>query len=199
MKSTTVPLFKKSKRLVLRPLEIHDYENWAQAYSSMRPPQTEWDETNWVESELTKAKFKAKLKKELHYRSEDKYYSFGIFLKDDGLLIGQLDFADISRARFQNAYLGYRIFNSFWGHGFATEACDAALQLGFKDLKLHRIEAGISAQNKASIKVAKKIGLKKEGVSKKRVFVNNKWADLVLYAATCEDYGIKYKFPPKAK
>lgn len=199
MKSTTVPLFKKSKRLILRPLEIHDYENWVQAYSSMRPPQNEWDETNWIDSELTKAKFKALLKQQLHTRSQDTNYSLGVFLKDDGLLIGQVDFADISRARFQNAYLGYRIFNNFWGHGFATEACEAALQLGFKDLRLHRIEAGIATSNKASIKVAKNIGLKKEGLSKKRLFVNTKWVDLVLYAATCEDFGIKYKFPPKSK
>ncbi|WP_413582034.1 GNAT family N-acetyltransferase [Bdellovibrio sp. HCB288] len=197
MKSTTLPLFKKTKRLILRPLELHDFENWSQAYSSMLPPQNQFDETNWVDSELTKAKFKALLKKQLHNHALDQVYAFGVFLKDDGLLIGEVFIGNIQRNVLQNGILGYRIFNNYWNHGFATEACSAALQIAFKDLRLHRIEANIEPTNKASLKVAKNIGLKKEGFSPKRIFDNKKWLDMFNFAATCEDYGIKYKFPPK--
>ncbi|WP_413584702.1 GNAT family N-acetyltransferase [Bdellovibrio sp. HCB274] len=199
MKSTTVPLFKKTARLVLRPLEIHDYENWAQAYSSMRPPQNQWDEANWADSELTKAKFKEQLKKELHRRSEDRAYSFGVFRKDDGILLGWVVLGNLQRGGSQNAVMGYRVFNNFWNQGYATEACAATLQIAFKNLRLHRVECHIEPHNKASLKVAKRIQMTKEGVNKKRLFENGKWLDVIYLAVTCEDLGIKYKFPAKAK
>lgn len=197
MKSATIPLFKKTSRLIIRPLEIHDYENWAQAYSMLRPPQNEWDETNWVESELTLKKFKALLKEESQQRLHDKNYRFGIFRKDDGMLIGTVALMDISRGIFQNAYLGYRILNIYWNQGYATEACEAAIKIAFKDLKLHRIEAGIAPSNKASLKVAKKLGLTKECVSRRRLYSNKRWSDMAIYSATTEDFGIKFRFSQK--
>ncbi|WP_374000220.1 GNAT family N-acetyltransferase [Bdellovibrio bacteriovorus] len=188
MKSIDLPLYKKTARLILRPLEETDYENWVQAYSSMKPPQNEWDETNWADSELTKKKFKELLKKEKQQKNSDHFYSFGIFLKDDGLLIGNVSLMDISRAVFQNAYLGYRIFNPYWGYGFAQEASHGALNIAFKKLKLHRVEAGIAPTNKKSIKVAKALKMRKEGVSKRRLLVNKKWMDMEIYAITKEEY-----------
>lgn len=199
MKSVQLSYFKKTKRLILRPLDLHDYENWQQAHSSMRAPQNDWDETNWIASELTVKKFKAHLTTQKLCRVQDRFYEFGVFRKDDGVLIGTVSLMDVSRQIFQNAYLGYRIFNNHWGQGYATEACKAALEIAFKELKLHRVEAGIAPANKASLKVAKKIGLRKEGLSLRRLFVHGAWTDLVLYCGTCEEFGFKFKFPKNSK
>lgn len=183
----------KTKRLILRPLELSDFENWQQAHSMLRPPQNEWDEGPWKGSELTLAKFKKILKQQKTQRAEDEFYSFGIFRKDDGVLLGVVTLMDVSRAIFQNAYLGYRIFNNYWGQGYATEACQGALEIAFRDLKLHRVEAGIEPDNKVSIRIAKSLGLRKEGVSRRRLLVNGQWKDMILFAGTCEDFGRKYK------
>lgn len=198
MKTTHLPLFKKTTRLILRPLETEDYQNWMQAHSCLREPQNEWDETNWRESELTLKKFKEHLKTHQQWRAQDHFYEFGVFRKDDGVLVGTVSLMDISRQIFQNAYLGYRIFNNYWGQGYATEACKAAIEIAFKDLKLHRIEAGIAPNNKKSLRVAKALGLRKESLSPRRLFTQGKWTDLILYAATCEDFGFKYRFPKKS-
>ncbi|MFS4457693.1 GNAT family N-acetyltransferase [Bdellovibrio sp. HCB2-146] len=197
MKTHALSLYRKTDRLIIRYFELHDYDNWMQAHSSMREPQNEWDETNWDESELTLKKYKEFLKKQTHLRAQDKFYEFGIFRKDDGLLVGSAHLMDLSRGIFQNAYLGYRIYNTHWGQGYATEACKAALAIAFKDLNLHRVEAGIAPKNRRSIRVAKAIGMRKEGLSARRIFSNGKWVDLVLYAATSEDFGIKYRFSQK--
>ncbi|MGZ3771228.1 MAG: GNAT family N-acetyltransferase [Bdellovibrio sp.] len=188
MKSITLPLYKKTKRLILRPLEEIDYENWVQAHSSQLPPQNEWDETNWVEKELTKSKFKELLKVQKQQRLKDHFYEFGIFHKDDGILLGLVSLMDISRGVFQNAYLGYRIYNIYWSHGYAQEACRGAIDIAFKNLHLHRVEAGISPTNKRSIKTAKALGFRKEGVSKKRLFVHKKWTDVLIFALTKEEW-----------
>lgn len=183
---------KKTKRLILRPLFLEDYENWRQAHSMLRPPQNAWDEGPWKGSELTKAKYKTHLRK-IKSQIKAGTYDYAIFRKDDGLLIGRVTLMDISRGIFQNAYLGYQIFNKYWGEGYASEACRAVLEIAFEDLKLHRVEAGIAPDNKSSIRVAKAIGLRKEGLSLKRLFNRGKWVDMLIFAATCEDFGRKYK------
>ncbi|MGZ3775488.1 MAG: GNAT family N-acetyltransferase [Pseudobdellovibrionaceae bacterium] len=188
MKSIDLPLHKKTKRLILRPLDIQDFENWRQTHSCLFAPQNEWDETNWDETELTKSKFKQILKIQKQQRNADHFFEFGIFRKDDGVLLGTVSLMDISRGIFQNAYLGYRIYNIYWGHGYAQEACKAALDIAFKKLRLHRIEAGIAPTNKRSIKTAKAIGLRKEGLSKRRLRVNKKWLDMAIYALTKEEF-----------
>jgi ribosomal-protein-alanine N-acetyltransferase len=183
----------KTQRLILRPFEKFDYENWKQAYEMLRPAQNDWDEGPWKDSELTSKKFNSFLKNQKQLCDKDHFYTYGIFRKDDGVLLGTLHFMDVSRAIFQNAYLGYRIFNNYWNQGYATEACKGALEIAFKELKLHRVEAGIEPANKSSIRVAKKIGLRKEGLSQKRLLVNGKWKDMQIFAGTCEDFGRKYK------
>lgn len=188
MKTKRRPYIKATKRLIIRPLEAQDHENWQQAYSCQYPPRNEWDITNWKESELTRAKFKEILKIEKKLREQDKYYHFGIFRKDDGVLIGSISLMDVSRGVFQNAYLGYRIFNNYWGQGYAQESCQAALYLAFRNLKLHRVEAGISPNNPRSIRVAKALGMRREGLSKRRIYVEKKWIDLSLYAITVEEF-----------
>lgn len=188
-----LPLQIKTARLILRPLQLADYENWSQAYASFRAPRSEWDEGPWKDSALTRAEYKKWLKAHEQQARRDQLYSFGVFRRDDGVLLGLVQLMDISRGIFQNAYLGYRIFNNYWGQGYATEACAGVLKLAFKNLFLHRVEAGISPKNKGSLKVARKIGLRRESLSRKRLFVNGKWQDLVLYAATCEDFGLTFR------
>lgn len=183
----------KTKRLILRPLELHDYENWRQAYAMLRPAQNEWDEGPWKESELTLAKYKKLLKNLKDLSKKDQLYDFAVFRRDDGVLLGFVRLMNVSRLIFQNAYLGYRIFNNYWGEGYASEACRSGIEIAFKDLKLHRVEAGIEPHNRLSIRVAKAIGLRKEGVSQKRLLVHGKWKDMLIYAGTCEDFGIKFK------
>lgn len=189
----TTKIKKTTQRLVLRPLELKDYTRWVEAYSTMLEPQNDWDETNWDDSELTLAKFKALLKQQDQQRKNDAAYAWGVFRKDDGTLIGEIALMDLSRAVFQNAYLGYRIYNPYWGQGFAGEACRAIVDLAFTQLKLHRLEAGISKDNRRSLRMVKSLGFRKEGLSKRRLLINGVWTDLVIYAATSEDFGFRFR------
>lgn len=184
MKSLKLQIFKVTPRLIIRPLVLEDHENWRQTYSSLRPALNEWDENPWDDKELTLQKFKQLLKIQRERRLKDSYYEFGVFRKDDGVLVGSVSLMDVSRGIFQNAYLGYRVFNPFWSQGYAQEACKAAKTIAFKDLKLHRLEAAISPENKKSIQVAKALGFHKEGLSRKRLLVNRKWRDMLIYALT---------------
>ena len=58
--------------------------------------------------------------------------------------------------------IGYRYFPQFWGMGFCTEISLAVIAHGFDDIGLERIVGISHSQNKGSIRVFEKIGLKYE-------------------------------------
>ena len=186
-------LKKVGKKVIVRPYELTDYESWKSAYLQiLKKKKNSWDISPRLEKELTLVEFKNLLKRQKKIRDDDYFYDFGIF-KKNGTLVGGVSLMDISRQVFQNAYLGYRIFNNHWGNGYGKEGVSLALQMAFKTLKLHRVEAGIDPGNKRSKALAKSLKMRRESFSKKRIFLDEKWQDMVLYAITSEEFGIKWK------
>lgn len=55
--------------------------------------------------------------------------------------------------------LGYRLHRRFWNKGYATEACQASLDIGFKEYNLDLIVGRTMADNLASRRVLEKIGM----------------------------------------
>ncbi|MFD0862667.1 GNAT family N-acetyltransferase [Sungkyunkwania multivorans] len=55
--------------------------------------------------------------------------------------------------------VGYRLYQKYWGKGYATEAAKAAIKYGFEKLRLKVIYAHVHVANKASHRVAQKAGL----------------------------------------
>jgi RimJ/RimL family protein N-acetyltransferase len=60
------------------------------------------------------------------------------------------------------AEIGYWLLPKYWGKGLGTEMAAAFRDYAFETLKLHRLISIIQPGNKASIKVARKIGMEKE-------------------------------------
>ena len=77
----------------------------------------------------------------------------------------------------QSCWLGYYLGQEHNGRGYTTEAIRLVLDYAFRDLKLHRIEAGVMPHNAGSIRVLEKVGFEREGLSKKNVRINGEWED----------------------
>jgi RimJ/RimL family protein N-acetyltransferase len=56
--------------------------------------------------------------------------------------------------------LGFAFLQRYWGFGYAVEAAAAVLDYGRRTLNLPRILAIVSPQNRASMRVLEKVGLK---------------------------------------
>lgn len=60
--------------------------------------------------------------------------------------------------------VGYSLARSAWGRGFASEAAAACLAAAFEHLDARRIVAVVDAENAASVRVAERIGMERQGL-----------------------------------
>ncbi|GAI29263.1 unnamed protein product, partial [marine sediment metagenome] len=72
----------------------------------------------------------------------------------------------------------------------ASAAVRLLAQFGFKKLKLNRIEVKAAVGNKASQRVAEKIGAKREGILRNRMVVHDRVYDMVMFSLIPEDLNL---------
>ena len=104
------------------------------------------------------------------YERKD-FYDWGIFLKENGKLIGRLSVYDQNEDR-RMADLVWFMNGKFSGKGYATEAARAVIDYLEKE-GFERIEAFSHVDNLASIKVMKKIGMQEEGTLRKHYMLRD--------------------------
>ncbi len=85
-----------------------------------------------------------------------------IVRSNDGALVGGIGLHSLTPAR-SRGELGYWIGRPYRGRGFALEASRRMVELGFRDLGLHRIEAHVFLGNRASAGVLRAAGFRREG------------------------------------
>jgi ribosomal-protein-alanine N-acetyltransferase len=173
----------KTPRLVIRPYKLSDYKVWSEGLRLRNPAQNEFDLGPEVEGKLTKAYFKVLVTRSQNAAKSDQFYIYGMFDRKTGESVGSIDLYVIQRLPMLWGNLGYQVHNHKAGQGYAQEAAKMALKIGFKDLKFHRIEASIQPAHKASVKIAKAIGMTKEGLRKKFLPKGKKWEDAAVFIA----------------
>lgn len=102
----------------------------------------------------------------------------------DGTPVGAVTLDKGKGRAAHRAELGYVIAKSFWGQGIATEAVQLALEKGFQDLGIERIEAFVDPNNLGSVRVLEKAGLEREGYLKKYVIHRGQVRDRYIYGKT---------------
>jgi ribosomal-protein-alanine N-acetyltransferase len=96
---------------------------------------------------------------------------------DTEALAGFIHVSNIVRGLFQSAYLGYYAFAGHEGQGLMRAGLTLTVRTAFKDLKLHRLEANIQPQNKASIALVRSCGFSREGYSPRYLKIGGRWRD----------------------
>ena len=91
-------------------------------------------------------------------------------------------------ARDRRAELGYWLAAAAWGCGYATEATEAAVELGFRQLGLARIYAQVIVGNDASMRVLAKLGMVNEGTKRQHIRKGRRLHDVVFYGLLLEEW-----------
>lgn len=177
------PIAVKTRRLVLRPYKLNDYDIWIAAYTGRKPKQHKYDGGPHHAKETSKKWFRKLVAKHTRLAKKDDCYVFGIFEKSTGKHLGTIDISTISRDWYQWCNLGYVVHNTAQRRGIGKEAARAGLKIAFNHLAYKRVEAAINVDNWRSIRLAKSLGMKREGLRKEYIYDNNQWEDHVVYTA----------------
>ncbi len=111
----------------------------------------------------------------------DSGYGITYLLVMDGKCLG-MGFINYIHPLHGNANLGFWIRPEACGQGVAVKLGQALKKLAFNQINLCRLELFIEPNNKASLRVAEKLGAEKEGFLRKRINGRN----ALLYAVTSE-------------
>ena len=84
--------------------------------------------------------------------------------------------------RHRKGELGYWLLPEHWGKGVMTEALPLVLDHGFRTLGLHRIEAEVETENKASRRLLLKHGFQHEGTLRDHEIKDGSYISLDVYA-----------------
>ncbi len=122
----------------------------------------------------------------VHEQTEIKNYCFAV--EDGNEKFLGMAAIHLGSPKYQDAEIWYKFHPDHWGKGFATESAMALLRFGFEDLNLHRIKAGCATTHFASIRVLEKLGMTREGISRKSLPLKSGWTDCYDYAILREEF-----------
>ena len=190
MSWTTATTRLAGRRLVLRPLEVTDFEEWREVRRENVDWLTRWEpkripgQADVVES---RDAFAGRCSARAREWQLGTGYGFGVFTHD-GAFVGEINLSSVQRGPFQNAYVGYWIDQRHAGKGYTPEAFVAAARYSFEDLGLHRLQVAIIPRNGASRRVVEKLRLREEGVALRYLEINGVWEDHVRFGLTAEEW-----------
>ncbi|QZY30977.1 GNAT family N-acetyltransferase [Nocardioides coralli] len=101
--------------------------------------------------------------------------------RDTGELIGDVVLFWHS-ATDGHAEVGYVIHPDHEGHGFATEATAAMVDLAVDGLRAHRVTAQIDERNLASARVVERLGFRREARFADGEWFKGEWTTMLVYA-----------------
>ena len=110
-----------------------------------------------------------------------------VVLDRHGTIAGRITLTGIARGAFLSASLGYWVSADRNGQGLATAAIAEMKQIAFRELGLHRIEAGTLEHNTASQRVLQRNGFTRIGLAPRYVRIAGRWQDHVLFQVLDED------------
>jgi RimJ/RimL family protein N-acetyltransferase len=95
----------------------------------------------------------------------------------------------IDRARGTQAELGWVLHPDHTGHGYATEAVRALIDLAFNGMGVRRVTASCFAANEASWRLMERAGMRRETATvRESLHRSGEWLDAIGYAWLAEEH-----------
>jgi RimJ/RimL family protein N-acetyltransferase len=88
------------------------------------------------------------------------------------------------------AEVGWSLAPGARGKGYATEAAEAMLRLGFEDLGMHRIEARLDELNTPSAELCRRLGMRQEARHVDKWHYKGQWATELIYAVLADEWRV---------
>lgn len=153
----TYPL--ETKRLRLRPLGVDDLESLLEYHAS--PDVHRFLPMGPMDANVIELRISSGPWSWTTIEDERDAIMLGVELIETGALIGDVMLAWVSRTQ-GCGEIGYVLNPRHAGHGYAAEASNELLRVGFEELGLHRVIARVVDGNEASLALAERLGMRRE-------------------------------------
>ena len=181
--------FLVGKKIYLRPLDIEDvagdYLQWVNDGSvvigkiEVYAPITKEKQQEFVRGVL----------------ASDKNVFFAVMEKKTNRFIGTAKMGPINWVhRFTEHAIMIGDKRS-WNKGYGGEIIQLLLDYGFRVLNMHKIYAGASSANPASVRKNERIGYKVEAVFKEKLFSKGKYVDQIMMSISQDEFFKLYPEP----
>lgn len=175
----------QSDLVILRRYAVEDTPQLYEAISSSVERVYPW--LPWCHPNYTIAETEAWLKTKPQRWDERKEFGFSIRDCQDRIVGGVgIGISSLS----WSGNLGYWLRTGYTGKGYATEATKLLAQFGVRQLQLKRIEIVAAVENIFSQRVAERAGAYKEGISRNRLSIHDKFHDAVIYSFIPQDFDV---------
>lgn len=179
--SAEIPL--ETERLILRPFRPED----AVRYHSYRSlPETVrylYRDPMTMEQSIERMPVYASL----DFEKESDIFVLAIQPKNAREMAGEILFK-LESIRAKQGEIGWSLHPDSIGNGYATEAATALMKYGFEHFGFHRVFARIDTENVASVKVAERLGMRREGHLIENDAFNGRWGSEYIYAVLAAEY-----------
>jgi ribosomal-protein-alanine N-acetyltransferase len=181
------PAVLRSGPVTLRPPRMRDARVWSEVRLRNEKWLSPWEPTSripWAERH-TVAAWPGLL------RSLRRAARVGTMLpfmvEYGGRLVGQVSVSGVVHGSIRSASIGYWVDAAYAGRSIVPTAVALAIDHCFREVGLHRIEVDIRPENAASLRVAAKLGLRREGYFERFLDIDGGWRDHVIFAITVEE------------
>lgn len=173
--------------VLIRPLRSADAAALHAAVRASLPSLAQW--LPWASEAYDLAAAEAWIAHCAAACAADAEHHFGVFDADDGALLGGMGLNHRIPA-YRSAHLGYWVADAARGRGVAVEAARQAARFGFETLGLQRIAILVQPENRASLRVAIKLGAVCEGIARDAIVVRGRPHEAMVHSLLPRDLGI---------
>ncbi len=166
-------------RITIRPCRLSDAVAICEAVQESMQAMLKW--APWCHPDYSISDCKLWLDSRHQMRSEGIEYDFVTLNAKDNTFLGGCAIDQINR-KHNFANLGYWVRTSQEGKGIATSTVKLISRFGFETLGFTRLEIVAAVQNKASQRVAEKVGAVREGIHRNRHVVHDKIYDSAMFS-----------------
>jgi len=103
----------------------------------------------------------------------------------EGELIGT---ANVAVGEHRQGEIGFMLHPDHQGHGYATEAAEAIVELAFDAYRLHRVYGCVEPRNTASVRVLERLGLRREAHLIENEWGKGEWRSEAVYAILAREW-----------
>ena len=172
----------ETERLLLRKITLNDANDMFDYASD--PQVSEY--TTWsTHSSIEDSKNFLRSLNKMYKKRE--LVDWGIVHKAEQKFIGTCGYVGWSMTN-SRAEIGYALSRKYWNQGYTSEAVNAIIEFGFREMMLNRIEAKCKVNNIASARVMEKVGMQLEGILRQQLFVKDQYWDLKIYSILRDDF-----------